>query len=410
MATAVGETVPYRWLTPPETIPVRLRPEWLDVCELTIMACAPGWHGVAAALRQQFRAELDLNEYHRPDLAWYREQWLQRFTFLYGREIFDHDHQRFDVDRLLDDGQRFGGYDGVLLWPAYPRLGIDQRSQWDFYDDLPGGWADLRALAARAHGRGTRVFIPYLPWDAPGESRHGAPALAARELARVIGDMDADGVFLDTIGAIPAQFRREIDRVRPGVVFCSEMQPGPQSIAQITGSWDQAAHREVAEVDLLRFLFPEHPSFLINRHAIGTHRERVIARALFNGTGLVVWQDVFGEVLPYSEAEAVQVRATVATLRRHADCFRGTDALPLVPTTDACLYANAFIAADGRAVVIAYNGGDRPAQGDLVAWTPDAHLGWTQEAADGEPSGVHDVPHGTIAPGRLALFIGMAQR
>src|SRR5581483_6205082 len=181
--------------------------------------------------------------------AWYRRQWLQHFTFLYGGEIFDHTRGRFDANRLLDEGLRFGGYDGLLLWPAYPRIGVDERSQWDFYDDLPGGRAALRELATQARARGGRVFIPYLPWDAPGECRHGEPPVAARELARVIADIDADGVFLDTIGAIPAQFRQEIDRARPGVVFCAEIQPGLPSIAQITGSWDQAEHRHAGEID-----------------------------------------------------------------------------------------------------------------------------------------------------------------
>jgi hypothetical protein len=374
------------------------------------MACEPGWHGVVAALRDQLRAELDLGAYRRPDLAWYRGQWLQHFTFLYGREVFDHARGRLDIDRLLDDGQRFGGYDGVLLWPAYPRLGVDERSQWDFYDDVPGGRVGLRALTARARQRGTRVFIPYLPWDAPGECRHGEPPQAARELARVVAAIDADGVFLDTIGAIPPQFRREIDRLRAGVVFCAEMQPGPPSIAHITGSWDQAAHPYAAEVDLLRFLFPEHPSFMINRAAVGAHRQRVIARALFNGAGLVVWQDVFGEVLPYSDTEAAMVRATVTALRRYADCLRGAAAVPLVPTAQAGVYANAFIAADGRAVMSVCNGGEDGVQGDLVAWTHDGRLGWSRyqpgQSQGGEAGERHVAPHGSLEPGEVAIFVG----
>src|SRR5207247_5368908 len=114
-----------RWQRVPSSLPVRLRAQWLDVCELTIVACAAGWPGAFAALRDQVRAGLDLAAYQRPDGAWYRDQWLQHFTFLYGREVFDHAGSRLDVDRLLDDGARFGGYDGVLLWPAYPRLGVD---------------------------------------------------------------------------------------------------------------------------------------------------------------------------------------------------------------------------------------------------------------------------------------------
>src|SRR5262249_42738796 len=69
-ATAVGQADPWRWLTPPDAMQVRLRPAWQDACELVLMACDPDWPGIVAALRGQLRAELDLEEYHRPDLAW----------------------------------------------------------------------------------------------------------------------------------------------------------------------------------------------------------------------------------------------------------------------------------------------------------------------------------------------------
>ncbi len=407
---AVGEADPWRWLTPPDAMQVRLRPAWVDACELIIMACDPGWPGVFAALRGQLRAGLDLEEYRRPDLAWYRRQWLQHFTFLYGGEIFDHTRGRFDANRLLDEGLRFGGYDGLLLWPAYPRIGVDERSQWDFYDDLPGGRAGLRELATQARARGGRVFIPYLPWDAPGECRHGEPPVAAQELARVVADIGADGVFLDTIGSTLPQFRREIDRVRSGVVFCAELQPGPRAIEHITGSWDQAEHRQPGEVNLLRFLFPEHPSFVINRHAIGLHRRSMIARALFNGTGLVVWQDVFGEVLPYSTGETELVRCTIATLRRYADRFRGADALPLVPTAQPDLQANAFIAEDGRAALTVHNGGDGDVEGPLVTWTHDAGQEWIRAGEREADSRPQEVPTGALMPGEVAVFVSVPRR
>lgn len=389
------------WQPVPERLPVRLRAEWLDACELVFAACAPGWPGVFRALRAQLRAGLDLAEYQRADCRWYRRQWLQHFTFLYGSEIFDHARQQFDLDRLLDDGLRFGGYDGVLLWPQYPRIGVDERDQWAFYDDLPGGRPGLRALAERARARGIRVFIPYLPWDVFPAAHRGDPSGAARHLARVVADIGADGVFLDTIGSIPTRFRRAIDLARPGVVFCSEGQPGIEAVALITGSWDQARHDHAGEVDLLRFLFPEHPGFMISRHAIGAHRERVIARALFNGAGLVVWQDVFGEVLPYTTTEAAQVRDAIGTLRRHADCFRGADALPLVPTAHPDLLANAFIAADGRAVATVYNAGSGTIAGDLVTWTHDAGQRWTRMGSSGE---IRDLPRGHLAPGQVGVF------
>jgi hypothetical protein len=392
-----------RWQPVPTALAVRLRPAWLDACELVFIACQPGWPGALEALRGQVRAGIDLAEYQRPDLQWYQRQWLQHFTFLYGSEIFDHARQQFDLDRLLEAGRRFGGYDGLLLWPQYPRIGVDERDQWSFYDDLPGGRAALRALIERARGRGTRIFIPYLPWDTPPAARHGESPYAAQQLARVISEIEPDGVFLDTMDSILPSFRRAIDRARPGVVFCSEGQPDLSAIELITGSWDQARHEYTGEVDLLRFLFPEHPSFMINRHAIGTHRERVIARALWNGAGLVVWQDIFGEVLPYTAVEAAGVHAAITTLRRYAACFRGDDALPLIPVAHPDLLANAFIAADQHAVITVYNNGGTEISGDLVAWSHTEKHSWTRIGNEA-PGAIDEVPRGSIMPGQVAVF------
>lgn len=404
------------WTPVQRDLPVRLRNEWSNASELVIMPCAAGWLGVFTAWREQLRCGVDLSAYGRPDLAWYRDQWVQHFAFLYGSEIYDHEHRRLDIDRLLDEGQRFGGYDGVLLWPAYPRIGVDERDQFDFYDDLPGGQPAIKALAARARARGARVFIPYLPWDMIPDARHGRPAAAPGKLAQAIADMDIDGVFLDTMDSIRPQFRAAIDVVRPGVVFCAELQPAEALLDQITGSWDQAEHQHTGEVDLLRFLIPEHPRFVINRHAIGAHRERVVGRALFNGMGVVVWQDIFGEVLPFTAGQAALTRDTATILRQFSHCFRGADALPLVPTTHPGIVANGFLASDGTAVVTVYNVSEQSIDGDLVTWQPSdgTHYDWRQISHSARAAGAHadgqgvvrEIPSGLMAPAELAVFVG----
>ena len=64
------------------------------------------------------------------------------------------------MDRFLDDLEaRFGGADAVLLWATYPNMGVDERSQFDLMDDLPGGLPALKAAADRFHARGVRVGL-----------------------------------------------------------------------------------------------------------------------------------------------------------------------------------------------------------------------------------------------------------
>ena len=56
---------------------------------------------------------------------------------------------------------RFGGFDAVVLWHAYPIIGLDDRNQVDFYRDVAG----LGELVAELQRQGVRVLLDYNPWD-----------------------------------------------------------------------------------------------------------------------------------------------------------------------------------------------------------------------------------------------------
>ena len=114
----------------------------------------------------------------------------------------------------------FNGYDALVLWHAYPRIGFDDRNQFDFYRDMPGGLDALRDLARRLRAVGVRVFIDYNPWDT-GTRREGASDVDA--LAAMVGAVEADGVFLDTLHHGSGDLRPRLDAVRPGVVLESEL-------------------------------------------------------------------------------------------------------------------------------------------------------------------------------------------
>lgn len=321
--------------------------------ELELVLHHGGWRAAVELFRLRIRAQYDLSQYARPDLAWYQGQLVQHFTFLYGREILNLETGEFEIERLLNEGEQdFGGYDGILLWGGYPRIGIDERTQWELYDDLPGGREGLSALARRARERGTRVFIPYLPWDRSQQSNH------VHELARLIADIDADGVFLDTLVAMGMEMRKALDAARAGVVFCSEGRPRDAAFELITGSWDQTKMQEVAQgnwsprpeilpaVDLARFVFPEHRLFVTNRHAMGEDRVRMIQRGFFSGMGWVVWQDVFGLALSWTPREAALLKKCRTLFRKHARALASLNPTPLIETFTRGVYANEFVSED----------------------------------------------------------------
>lgn len=320
-----------------------------------------GWREGFNKLKNLFRAGIDLREYQRPDTAWYKDQFVQHFTFLYGKEILNLSTGEFEVERFLDEAEKdFGGYDGFLIWGVYPRIGIDERSQWDFYDDFPGGRKGLRAMSDAAHKRGVKFFVPYKPWD---QSRkiHGLEVTPdAQELARLIVDCDADGVFLDTMDFVNPEFRREIDSRRPGVVFCSEGRAGLDALEIVTGSWDQSPHRGHGEgnwcasvenplkLDIARFLLPEHKLFVINRHSMDKDRLNIIRRGFWNGTGWVVWQDIFGLTLPFTRAETDLLRKCRSLLREHRAAINSSSVTPLLPTDTQEVWVNEFAGEEMR--------------------------------------------------------------
>lgn len=384
-------------------LPLEPGPEPAIVYRGEIAHVEGGWRPAFALIRDHLRSQLDLSEYQRPDLKWLGEQLVQHFTFLYGREILDLDRGVFDMERLLDEGERdFGGYDGFLVWGGYPRVGLDERTQWDFYDDLPGGRAALRAMAGRARERGARLFVPYLPWDRSHEHHGRTGPSDAEELARLIADVDADGVFLDTLGMITPEFRQTIDRQKPGVAFCSELRTQGKALEIVTSCWEQsytrdglqgnwsAASESMPMIDLWRFVLPEHRLFVINRHAMAGDRIRIIQRGFFNGMGWVVWVDIFGLTLPYTPAEAALLKKCRIIFRENLDALSGAAPTPLVETCLPDLFASEF-AGNALRMWTLYNQTDQAMAGELMPCRPRPghHLVdvWHGRAAQVSPQG-----------------------
>ena len=84
---------------------------------------------------------------------------------------------RFTPDRFCAEAEReFGGFDGIVLWHAYPVIGIDERNQFDWYRDVPG----LRELVADLPG----ARRPRVRRLQPVGHRHAARAGRRRRGAR----------------------------------------------------------------------------------------------------------------------------------------------------------------------------------------------------------------------------------
>ena len=112
-------------------------------------------------------------------LTEWREQARSRLN--YSDALYDHRRGRFTIEEFLAHGRReFGGVDAVVLWHAYPRIGLDDRNQFDFYRGMPGGLAGLRARAAACHKLGVKVSSITIP-GAPGCRAGGRGRAATRQ-------------------------------------------------------------------------------------------------------------------------------------------------------------------------------------------------------------------------------------
>lgn len=288
-------------------------------------------------LAQQPTGGLDLGIYRRKDLAWASRAFTCHFTFMYDRSFYDPDTGRYKLDAFLDDGDReFGGYDILVLWQGYPRLGVDERNQFDMYRDMPGGLDGLRELITKAHERGVKVFVDYSPWDR-GTRRE--PVSDEESLAQLVAAIAADGVFLDTMTGGAATLRARLDTARRGVVLAPEGHPAIEQLGICSASWAQGL-TDPAPPGLLhlKWLEPRHMQHQIRRWD-SSHRAE-IETAFFNGSGMLIWENVFGTFNPWPIEERRLWKRAVGILRCYADQFTSDSWDPFYPTVAQKLFAN----------------------------------------------------------------------
>jgi len=304
------------------------------------------WH--AEMLEERSRANIDSAVYEDTTTAWSDETFRQYFLFMYDTSFFA--EGRYETAKLVQSLRaRFGRIDEIVLWHAYPRLGFDARTQFDFYRQMPGGLARLRSEVSDVlHAHGVRVVVDYNPWDTG----------TLDELAEIVFELDADAVMLDTMTDVPSELVGAIQAKKRGVVFMPELRMKIEELALARQSWAQFQEMgEGPSIHKNRWLAPRHRQFVIARW--DTSRRDDIVSSFFEGSGLVIWENIFGSYNAYSRQDRKLIAETGAVFDRYGDLFvRGTF-LPLVPTGARGLDANRF--EDGaRAITTFRNRTDRP--------------------------------------------------
>ncbi|NWG12062.1 MAG: SUMF1/EgtB/PvdO family nonheme iron enzyme, partial [Acidobacteria bacterium] len=324
----------------------------------------PAFRERLAQWRERKRAELRYDDrlYRRADLQWAATSFACCFVMLCDEEFYSVEQARYLIQAWIEAGERdFGGYDSLVLWHAYPRIGVDDRNQFDMYRDMPGGWKGLRSMIELIHRMNVKAYVDYNPWDT-GTRREGKSDIDA--LAELVGAIDADGIFLDTLSQGAAEFRARLDGTRPGVVLEGEIALPLTSIHDHHLSWAQG------------FRDSRVPGILRNKWFERRHMQHQIRRwhhdhtaelhtAWMNGSGVMVWENVFGSWVGWNPRDRSILRLMLPVQRRFASLFTGEHWTPLVETEAAGVYAGLW-EGDGMRLWTLVNRAEKTVAGPLL--------------------------------------------
>jgi hypothetical protein len=280
----------------------------------------PAWRERLAAWRAQARRGYDGSAYERNE--WTQSCFAVALVWLWDELLWDHEAERFTPEKLLADAETFGGWDGIVLWHAYPVIGIDDRNQFDFYRDVPG----IRELVAELQAHGLKVFVDYNPWDV-GTRRE--PVSDAEAVAQVVEWLGADGVFLDTMKEAMPELRAAL----PDAAFEGESTLPTERIRDHHLSWAQwFADSEVPGVIRAKWFEQRH----MLHHTRRWNRSHLaeLHSAWLNGVGMLVWENVFGAWVGWNARDKELLRAMLAVQRRYAKLLAHGAWTPLADCAD----------------------------------------------------------------------------
>lgn len=316
------------------------------------------WRDASRAL-----LEFDDSLYSAPEFAWIPRTFNLCFLMMCDLTFYDGGYR---LEEFVQQGiEQFGGYDAVILWHAYPRIGFDDRNQFDFYRHMPGGLTRLRELVDKFHAHNIRVYIDYNPWDT-GTRREDKSDIDL--LVDFVQIVDVDAIFLDTMSNAVDGLREKLDQVRKGVTLESEVLVPLEHLHSHPSSWAQSL------VDV--------PGVLRNKWFERRHMQHRIKRwqhdhspelhtAWMNGTGIVIWENVFGTYIGWNERDKSILRSMVRIQRRYHYLFSGEGWIPLIVTLCPDLYASQWEDENTRIWTLS-NASDKEIDGQLFSLVPRA--------------------------------------
>ncbi|WP_260979990.1 SUMF1/EgtB/PvdO family nonheme iron enzyme [Agrococcus jejuensis] len=314
------------------------------------------WRDAIRALAADARARLG-----HADAAYDAVPWASRCRtaaqiWLWDERLYDWQARRFTPDRLLAAYDDVGGLDGLVLWHAYPCIGIDDRNQFDWYRDVPG----IDELVADLQARGVRVFVDYNPWDT-GTRREtdadGRPLSDGEALRRTADALGVDGVFLDTLKHADEEFLRWMGGEGGGrpLALEGESRAPSERLRDHVVSWAQwFADSQAPGVMRARLVERRHMLHSVRRW--NRHHAEELQSSWMNGVGVLVWDAVFGVWVGWNARDRSTLRRMARVQRAAHDLLESGEWTPLAGATAAAaadgVYGSTFRLGDTTLVTL----------------------------------------------------------
>ena len=330
----------------------------------------PLWRDWLAQWRKDKRKALAYDDSHYSDeaFAWIPSNYVSGFLMLWDLTLLDSEKGRYRIEEFIEHGKKeFGGYDSVVLWLAYPILGISERNQTDMYRDMPGGLEGVRDLTEAFHNHGIEVFLPFQPWDSATRQEDTTDAEVLISTTEEIG---ADGIYLDTWYE-GAPLRPRLDKVRPGLAIDTELPIPIEYVAEHQMSWAQSKPWRTWLFEDSRAPGVLKSKWFERRHVVRptnrwiTERTGELQVSWMNGTGTLIWENRFGCWNGWSDRARSMLRSMVPIQRRYVDLFAGEEWTPLVEHRGEDVFASLW---EGRGLRLwtLVNRADEPYIGNLL--------------------------------------------
>ncbi len=286
-------------------------------------------------------AGIDRQLYDRPEMQWIKKNFIMGFGFIWDKDFYDSQTGKYKIKAYCDLMKKeFGGFQSVMIWHSYPNIGIDEKNQFDYFYNMPGGLKALANVVKEFHSNGVKAILIYNPWDV--DTRHSDTS-DFKTFPSIIGQTDADGLFMD-VGTYGMEFQPQLDKYKKGVTVGPELSPllqcaqGPHAV---TSSWAQTVKPINNQgVLALKWIIPDHLQLRIARFA--RDRQDQMAFTWLNGQGIIVWENVFGVMYKWNAKDRQTIRKMNAIWQQFNGLYTSDTWKPYLPVSNHAVNASSW--------------------------------------------------------------------